>query len=517
VQAGAALPEHRVMRSFISACLFSLAACGGMRSPGHYAMSAPRPMSMAVAGPITDTATSGDTHQDAGKNPWVETARDPLSTFAADVDTAAYTYARRALIGGALPDAASVRVEEYVNYFKYAFPAPADDAPFAVIMDAAPSPLVPDHHLVRVAVATPVVAAAARKPANLVFLVDVSGSMDDPSKLPLARRALALLVDQLRPTDRVALVTYAGSTGVVLPSTTVAHKDQILRAIEHLSAGGSTAMASGLELAYAEAAKGDSGETNSRVIVMTDGDANVGPSDPGALLALIRGRVEAGITISTIGFGMGNYRDDLMEQLADHGNGNNYYIDSDQAAQRLFGADLAAMLEVAAKDVKLQVAFDPAQVARYRLIGYENRAIADADFRKDEVDAGEIGVGHQVTAIFEVQLTEAGRATPAPLGQVNIRWKTPRGQVASERSYAMAGPPVASFAAASDDLRFAIAVAAFADVLRNAEDAGRWSLADIAQVARAAAHGDRDRLELVDLVERAGRLRAPTASVAAER
>jgi len=503
------------MRLFISACLFSLAACGGMKAPGYYTAAAPAPYQ--VAGSIADTATTGDTHLDFGKNPWVETALDPRSTFAADVDTASYTYARRMLLGGALPDPASVRVEEFVNYFGYAFPAPAAGSPFAVIMDAAPSPLVPGHQLVRVGVATPVATEATRKPANLVFLVDVSGSMDSPDKLGLAKRSLAFLVDHLRPVDRVAIVTYAGSTQVVLPSTSVDQRDRITRAIDGLASGGSTAMGSGLDLAYAEAMKGVKAGAVARVIVMSDGDANVGPSSHEELLRIIGDRTKAGVTLSTIGFGVGNYRDDLMEQLADHGDGNNYYLDTDAAAQKLFGADLAAMLQVAAKDVKLQVEFDPTQVARYRLVGYENRAIADADFRKDEVDAGEIGVGHQVTAIYEVQLTEAAQAQPGSLGLVRIRHKAPDGDTATEATFAMTGAPAPTFAAAPDDLRFAIAVASFADVLRGAEDAGRWSLTDIAAVGRAAAHGDKDRLELVDLNERASRLRSPAATIVGER
>lgn len=506
-------------RTFVSLALtLATAAAGcGARSMSVASSGPPAaPSYAALAGEpsavIADPA--GDTHTGYGVNPWVETSRDPLSTFAADVDTASYTYARRMLQGGALPAAASVRVEEFVNYFGYRFPAPEPGAPFSVIMDAAPSPLVPDHHIVRVGVATPEKAAADRKPATLVFLVDVSGSMSGPDRLGLAQRALAILTRQLTPADQVALVTYAGSTRVVLPLTSARHRDRILGAIEQLTAGGSTAMGSGLDLAYAEAIKGVRPGAISRVIVLSDGDANVGARGHEAMLATIRERVAAGVTLSTIGFGTGNHRAELMEQLGDRGNGNNYYVDSLAEATKLFTRDLVAVLEVAAKDAKLQVAFDPARVARYRLLGYENRAIADDDFRQDAVDAGEIGAGHQVTALYEVQLTDAARATPGPLGAVHIRHKAPDGDVATEASYAMRGAPALTFAGAPEDLRFAVAVAAFADLLRGAEDAQGWSLDDIASVARGAAHDDAMRSELVGLIDRARQLRGPRATVA---
>jgi Ca-activated chloride channel family protein len=274
-------------------------------------------------------------------------------------------------------------------------------------------------------------------------------------------------------------------------------------------------MGAGLDLAYAEAMKGKQRGAISRVIVLSDGDANVGTSDPKGLQGIVSSRVKEGITVSTIGFGMGNYRDHLMEQLADTGNGNSFYIDGLPAAQRIFGDQLASTLEVAAKDVKLQVEFDPAVVSRYRLVGYENRTIADGDFRKDAVDAGEVGVGHQVTAMYVVDLTEQAKTYPAPFGLVRIRHKTPDGEDATEHTYAMTGAPAASFDAASIDLRFAYTVAAFADVLRGSEDAQKWSLDQIAATARATAGTDRDRLELVGLIEKAARLRGtPIARVA---
>jgi Ca-activated chloride channel family protein len=381
-------------------------------------------------------------------------------------------------------------------------------------MDAAPSPFEPGLYVMRVGVATPAKSRSERKPANLVFLVDVSGSMQSADKLGLAKQSLQLLVENLRPDDSVALVTYAGSTGVVLPSTPVTERRKILAALDRLAAGGSTAMGAGLDLAYHEAMEGRRRGAISRVIVMSDGDANVGTSDPKGLQNIIAERVKAGITVSTIGFGMGNYRDNLMEQLADTGNGNAFYIDSMDAANKIFGENLASTLEVAAKDAKLQVEFDPKMVKRYRLVGYENRDIADDDFRKDEVDAGEIGVGHQVTAMYVVDLTDEATAHPGPLGLVRIRAKAPDGEVAAESTYAMAAAPAASFDEASTDLRFAYAVAAFADVLRGAEDAQKWSLDRIAQTARATAGADRDRQELVSLIETAAKLRGTPLTVA---
>lgn len=475
----------------------------------HHSSAPPPADSIAAAGSV-----DGNTSVHHGVNPWVETAKDNLSTFAADVDTASYTLSRRSLNEGVLPPAASVRVEEYVNYFSYAFPKAAQGSPFSVVMDAAPSPFSPGHHILRVGVATPAKSAAERKPANLVFLVDVSGSMSGADRLGLAKQSLKILVANLKPNDTVALVTYAGSSGLVLPATPVSSRDKILRAIDGLGAGGSTAMGAGLDLAYAEAMKGNTQGAIARVIVLSDGDANVGTSDPKGIQGIVADRVKQGVTVSTIGFGMGNYRDNLMEQLADTGNGNSFYVDSLDAAKRIFSDQLASTLEIAAKDAKLQVEFDPAMVSRYRLVGYENRNIADEDFRKDKVDAGEIGVGHQVTALYVVELTPEAQAKPGPLGMVRIRHKAPDGEVATESTFAMTGAPAASFEGAPLDLRFAYSVAAFADVLRGAEDAQTWSLDLIASTARATANQHPDRLELVGLIEKAAKLRGTPLAVA---
>lgn len=458
--------------------------------------------------------TSGEGYKDYGTNAWTDTTRDHLSTFAADVDTASYTIARRKLTEGGLPPAAAVRVEEFVNYFRYGYPAPAAGEPFAVHMDAAPSPFNPGRHVLRVGVTTRAKSIAERKKANLVFLVDVSGSMHAPDKLELAKRSLRILVDNLKDGDTVALVTYAGSTRVVLPATGLEHKGRIVSAIEDLTAGGSTAMGSGLELAYQEAMKGLAPGAESRVLVLSDGDANVGGTSHRELLDRIAAKVKEGVTLSTIGFGMGNYKDEMMEQLANKGNGNNYYIDGLSQAKRVFAEQLGSTLEVVAQDVKLQVDFDPGQVARYRLVGYENRDIADDSFRDDKVDAGEIGAGHQVTALYELELTRDADKR-RPLVTVRVRHKSPKGTRAEEAAFAFAPASLApSFAAASADLRFAFATAAFADVLRGAEDAEHWSLAEIGTLAAAAAGDDADRKELVSLVERARALRGGQATLA---
>lgn len=483
-----------------------LAACGGSRQ--YAEMSRPTVYGAPQQTIAGEPPSTGEDYKDYGKNPWVDASKDHLSTFAADVDTASYAIARRKLQGGELPPAASVRVEEWVNYFKYGFPAaPAETTPFAVVMDAAAHPFEPNRYVLRVGIATKEKTAGERKPSSLVFLVDVSGSMDSPDKLALAKQSLHVLTQNLTDKDSVAIVTYAGDSRLVLPMTSVDRRATIDNAIDSLRVGGSTAMGSGLDLAYEQAIKTVRPGAISRVIVCTDGDANVGSHTHEELLQIIETRAKAGVTLSTIGFGMGNYKDALMEQLADRGNGNNYYIDSFEMAKRVFAEQLTSTLEVAAKDVKLQVDFDPAHVSRYRLIGYENRDLKDSDFRKDAVGAGQVGWGHQVTALYEVELSDASRA---PLATVRIRHKAPDGDAAVETAFAMPEAPAADFAQASPDLKFAFAVAAFADVMRGG---ATWSLEDIRKIANDNATNN-DRKELVGLIDRAMGLRGKDAKVA---
>lgn len=502
--AGATAGEHarRTEPSAGAVASDSVAAAPIAASPP---MADPKPAATAPgeAPPPPNT----EAYRDYGRNPWIETSRDRLSTFAADVDTASYTIMRRKLTEGALPPPASVRVEEYVNYFRYSFPPP-ERGVFSVVAEAAPSPFTEGRHVVRIGVATRAKTAAERKPMNLVFLVDSSGSMSSPDKLGLAQRALHILVNNLQEGDTVALTTYAGSSRVVLPSVGVEQRAKILAAIDELSAGGSTAMGSGIELAYAEAKKHARPGALSRVIVLSDGDANVGPTSHGQILELIAANAHHGISLSTIGFGMGNYKDETMEQLANKGDGNNFYIDTIDQARRVFQEELTQTLELVAKDVKLQVEFDPLLVARYRLVGYENRDVADRDFRNDQVDAGEIGAGHQVTALYEVELTDVGRSAPSPLLTVRTRHRSPLPEQASEPAVELTHPMApgavaTSFAAASEDFRLAFAAAAFADILRGSEDAEHWSLAKVRALAAEAAGKHADRAELVRLIDRA--------------
>ena len=477
---------------------------GTLQGQGSASLGGKAARSVASSSPTgaePPSSAVGEGSKDSGVNPFVTAEEDPLSTFAVDVDTASYTLARRKVLEGALPPKKAVRVEEFLNYFRYTYPEPAkSDGPLAVHLDAAPSPYTPERHLLRVGVQGRRLSISERKPAHLTFLVDVSGSMQSPDRLPLAKRALRMLVDHLRDGDTVALVTYAGNVRRVLPPTGMEHKARIHTAIEELSAGGSTAMASGIDLAYQEAMKTLDGASLSRVIILSDGDANVGATNHQDILKTVRGHVKEGITVTTVGFGMGNYQDTMMEQFANQGNGNHYYVDSLLAARRIFQEQLGGTLEVIAQDVKLQVEFDPEQVSRYRLVGYENRDIADRDFRNDRVDAGEIGSGHTVTALYELELKPgAGEG----LATVRMRAKRPRGESATERAYRFPARALAStFKEASADLRFATAVMGAAELLRRSPHADRWSFDLVRDIARASTPaGNAEREEFLSLLE----------------
>ena len=451
-------------------------------------------------GGMRGRASTGESYRDNGVNAAVATSVDMLSTFAIDVDTASYAIARRKLVTGELPPPAAVRVEEFINYFDYRYAGPTWGKPFAVHMDAAPSPFAANKTLLRVAVQAKKLSINERKPANLVFLVDVSGSMRSRDKLPLAKRSLRILVNNLKDGDSVALVTYAGTTRVALAPTGMDKKSEIMSAIEALDARGSTAMGSGIDLAYELAEQGLAPGVVSRVIVLSDGDANVGSTSHEQILKTIAARVKEGVTLTTVGFGMGNYKDALMEQLANKGNGNYYYIDQLSQAKRVFQEQLGGTLEVVARDVKIQVEFNPAAVTGYRLIGYENRRIADRDFRNDKVDAGEIGAGHSVTALYEVDLTGKDER----LATVRIRAKKPRGSKATEHEYGFDRARLhGKFALASRDFRFACAVMAAGEVLRHSEHAADWRLADIRDIAAAASDGVSEREEFVALLGKA--------------
>lgn len=437
-----------------------------------------------------DVSKEGGTFVHAGTNPFIDTARDALSTFAIDVDTGSFTFARRFLKEGNLPPDAAVRVEEWVNAMHYSYETPAKDAkvPFAVHVAAAPSPITKGKHVVRVALKGKEVSRAERQPTNLVFLVDVSGSMQEADKLPLARESLKMLVNQLREDDQVAIVTYAGETRIALPTTSAMNKTAIFKGIDSLTSGGGTNMGSGMELAYREATKGLGGGRSARVMVLSDGDANIGTVGHEEMLKSIRGYVSEGVMMSTVGFGTGNYNDHLMEQLADAGNGNYSYIDSAKTAQKVFVEAIDGTLEVIAQDVKIQVEWNKDAVKSYRLLGYENRDVADKDFRNDKKDAGEIGAGHTVTALYEVELFSP--TAKDDLGTVRIRAKKPRGTKAEEIAVAMPRTMMKDSALALDDDAIAAsAVALAAEILRGSPYAEGRTLSEAAELLMGAAVG----------------------------
>jgi len=462
-------------------------------------------------------------------NPVHSAREQPLSTFSIDVDTGSYANVRRMLRDGQRPPADAVRAEEFINYFDYAHPAPRDrDTPFRVSTELAPAPWNPQRQLLMIGIKGYDVPRQALPPANLVFLIDTSGSMESADKLPLLKQAFAVLVPQLRAQDRVSIVVYAGSAGLVLPPTPGDRHAEILAALQRLQAGGSTNGGDGIRLAYATARQSFIAGGSNRVILATDGDFNVGTVDRGALETLVADQRRSGVALSTLGFGRGNYNDAMAERLADVGDGNHAYIDSAREAHKVLVQQMQATLLTIARDVKIQVEFNPAQVAEYRLIGYENRLLAREDFANDKVDAGEIGAGHSVTALYEITpVGSAAARLPAlrygkpaqaqaslhagELAQLRLRYKLP-GQ---ERSRLLQSTiATAATAQPSADLRFAAAVAAYADLLRGGTHIDGWDWSQVAAAARAATGEDRsgDRREFVELLAAAQRLATPQSA-----
>lgn len=466
----------------------------------------------------------------------------PLSTFSIDVDRASYANVRRFLQSGRLPPADAVRIEELLNYFDYAYAEPAGPHPFAVYTDLAAAPWNPRHRLVRIALQAKHLPAAKLPPCNLVFLIDVSGSMNSPDKLPLVRDAFRMLVPSLRREDRVAIVVYAGAAGLVLPSTTGDRKDEILAAIDRLAAGGSTAGGAGLQLAYDIAKEHFVPGGTNRVILATDGDFNVGPSSEGELVRLVEDRRRDGTALTVLGFGTGNYKDARMESLADKGNGNYAYVDGAREARKVFVEELGGTLTTVAKDVKLQVEFNPSRVQAYRLIGYENRALATEDFADDAKDAGELGAGHSVTALYEI--VPAGVESDVALPQdpglryqaapaagdvgrptrhadewltVTLRYKRPDGGPSRAFAVTLRDHDELRTAAAMPrgDFAWAAAVAEFGMLLRDSEFKGGATWQQVTALAgqgrSADGSGDRDgyRAEFLRLVETARALATP--------
>jgi Ca-activated chloride channel family protein len=468
--------------------------------------------------PAEETQPKNEAYEDHGVNPFVETKQDKLSTFSIDVDTASYSIARRYIAKqNTLPPYQAVRAEEFLNSFDYGYEKPGaqDQAPFKVHYAAAPSPFTKGHHLVRIGVQAKAIAPQERQPVHLVYLVDTSGSMGGIDRIELAKKSLEILTDTLKQGDTVAICTYAGDTKVVLQPTGVNDKQRIVSAIRSLTTGGGTSMGSGIQLAYDLASKTlVKGHVN-RVVVLSDGDANIGRTSHDELLKSIEQYKNRGITLSTVGYGSGNYKDTMMETLADKGDGNYSYIDGEREARKVFGEQVESLLQVVARDVKIQVELDPNVIRRYRLIGYENRDIADKDFRNDKVDAGEVGAGHSVTALYDVELVDSSKA-PASGVVVRMRHKPAKNMLnggsdtASESTFPMPSSAfTSSFEEAPENYRFAVSVAAFAEILRRSPHAAEWKLADVARIAQASSSQRPERAELVNLVGSASRLSSP--------
>lgn len=439
-------------------------------------------------------------------NPVRLAAEHPVSTFSIDVDTGAYSNVRRFLNQGRLPPSDAVRVEELINYFSYDYANPAGrETPFSLRTEIAPSPWNDQAHLLAVGIRGFDVAPADRPAANLVFLLDVSGSMNSPDKLPLLKSAFRLLTRKLTADDRVAIVVYAGASGLVLESTAGNERAKIVGSLDRLSAGGSTNGGDGIRLAYAIAEEHHIDGGINRVVLATDGDFNVGTVDHDTLLEIIEHSRERGVALTTLGFGQGNYNDHLLEQLADHGNGNYAYIDTLNEARKVLVEELTATFQTIAKDVKIQIEFNPSAVAEYRLIGYENRMLRREDFNNDRVDAGEIGAGHTVTALYELKLVDSKDRLIDPLryGQesepggdrrelanLRLRYKAPAGSTSRLIERQINSRDILSPDETTDDFRFAAAVAAFGQSLKGGEYLKGYELEAVRQLARDARGDD---------------------------
>ena len=503
----------------------AVAAQGRMAATG-LALPAPAPAadgmvenSLVEAAPLDEMAPvlpepDTEAFANAAQNPVHVTAEEPVSTFSADVDTASWAVIRSSLNAGVLPPAEAVRIEEMVNYFPYAYPAPEGDQPFAADIAVMPTPWNPGTELVRIGLQGKMPAVADRPALNLVFLIDTSGSMEDANKLPLLKQSLRLMLPKLRAEDRIAIVTYAGSAGEVLPPTPASDRAAIDAALDRLEAGGSTAGAEGIELAY-QVARGMARDgAVSRVLLATDGDFNVGISDPDALKAMIEGERTSCTYLSVLGFGRGNLDDATMQALAQNGNGTAAYIDTLSEARKVLVDQLTGALYPIADNVKIQVEWNPAQVAEYRLIGYETRALRREDFNNDKVDAGDIGAGTAVTAIYEVTapgspalLTDPLRYGKAPaandspeLGYLRLRAVAPGATDSTlQETPILPGMPV------TNDTRFAAAIAGFGQLLTGATYLGNWGWDQAIDLALASRGSDDFgyRIEAVNLMRTA--------------
>jgi len=484
----------------------------------------------AALRPATRADFNTEAYDTTHENTFLTAKENPLSTFSIDVDTASYANVRRFLDSEQVPPAGAIRTEELINYFPYTYPQPTNGGPFSVNLEVSHAPWNGERELIRIGLKGHEVPASERGAANLVFLIDVSGSMDEPDKLPLLQRSLKALVENLAVKDRVAIVVYAGSSGLVLPSTSGTEKPRILEALENLKAGGSTNGADGIRLAYNIARENFVKGGNNRVILCTDGDFNVGTTNQSELVRLIEKERSSSVFLSVLGFGTGNLKDSTMEKLADKGNGNYAYIDSFTEGRKVLVEQMGGTLFTIAKDVKIQVEFNPARVAGYRLIGYENRLLAKEDFNDDKKDAGEIGAGHTVTALYEI--VPAGQPLPgqpsvdplkyqkpeptpvdAPASNdlltVKLRYKAPDGDKSQLLEVPLNTTDIPAFSQASSDFQFAAAVAAFGMKLRGSPDAGDIGWTEIQKIARRSLGEDPGsyRAEFLTLIEKASHLK----------
>lgn len=486
---------------------------------GNIAMSPPVAMMDTMAMPRDER----DKFEHFKDNPIKQVATDPVSTFSLDVDTGSYALVRQFIQQGRLPAADAVRTEELINYFSYDYPKAMAEHPFAVETELSSAPWQPEHYLLRIGVQAQDIQAKEMPPANLVFLVDVSGSMNEANKLPLVISSLQMLTQQLRPQDRVSLVVYAGRTEVVLEPTN--NKADILAALGRLQAGGSTAGTSALDLAYKMARKAYIKEGINRILLATDGDFNVGITSTEQIKDMVKRERETGITLSTLGFGQGNFNDAMMEQIANVGNGNYSYIDSLTEARKVLIDELSSTFNTVAKDVKVQIEFNPDWVSEYRLIGYENRQLQREDFNNDKVDAGDVGAGKSVTAIYEITpksasasvdalryqtMPEAAKTKSKPVSSelafLKIRYKKPN----ADKSILITQPIIApktvnAFDKASENQRFASAVAGFGQLLRQSPQMGHLSYQQVLQIAQQAKTKDNTGVkgEFIQLVKNA--------------
>ena len=475
---------------------------------------------MILSSPPPPQQRNAETYKEIKENSFVAVAQQPVTTFSADVDRAAYANVRRIIGYGQIPPKDAVRIEEMVNYFDYDYPAPEEGSasPLRVSPELAPAPWNPNHLLLRIGLQAKKIDLAKAPPSNIVFLIDVSGSMDEDNKLPLLKSSFKMLLGQLRPDDKIAIVTYANGTKVALPSTSVKDKEKIIKVLDNLYASGGTSGGRGIQLAYEQAQKSFIKNGNNRIILATDGDFNIGINNTTDLEKFIEKQRESGIYMSVLGFGIGNYRDDMAETIADKGNGNYAYIDNITEAKKVLVNELSGTLFAVAKDVKLQLEFNPKYVKEYKLIGYENRMLANEDFTNDKKDAGEIGAGHTVTALYELvpsdgkvaqslryqsqELNEKGKGNE--LGFLKIRYKDPK--VKDAKSVEITEPLVFNKKAlkeTSTDYRFAASVAEFGILLRDNSNKANATYDQVIELAEEAIGKDPEgyRKEFVRLVK----------------